>query len=285
MQAEADSDRVKITLKPSGANVKAVQYVNEMSTDDYAGELSKLQVSINKKLRGAVAVMLLSSYLLVFIPVIFRISGITPSTIALSLIAALMPISILLIECRGLRLDRAVYKLVRDEHNKLFPDSPFPAFSQFTKFAHSQPHQSLIKPRTRITKRMKLTDGTTPLLTDEQMRELGFTDRVKGRWYLTSRVGSRESFNLSIDKKTGDYSETVIDEDFGQPAYFGRMRQEFRHDTVNKLWEVLNKLHTAGLRIEVDPCQYMWSEWPANRPLQGTEADRVFIQESSEGRR
>lgn len=275
---------MKKIAEPSGANAKAAQYFNEMSTDDYAGKLSELQVSISRKLRSIVTASLISLYLLIFIPVIFRISGITGSTITLSVIAILMPIAVILVDCRGFRVDRALYTLVKAEQDRLFPDSQNQNVSQFHD-SESSTNSPNIKPRIRITKRMKLTDGTTPLLTDEQMRELGFTDRVKGRWYLTQRVGSRESFNLSIDKDSGSYSETVIDEDFGQPAYFGRMRQEFRHDTVNRLWEVLNKLHTAGLRIEVDPCQYMWSEWPADRPLQGTDADKAFIQEESEGRR
>lgn len=275
---------VKRIAKPSGANAKAAQYFNEMSTDEYAGKLSELQVSISNKLRGIVTASLISLYLLIFIPIIFRISGITGSTIALSVIAILMPIAVILVDCRGFRVDRALYRLVKAEQDRLFPDPQQQNTSQFHNSERST-NPPNIKPRIRITKRMKLTDGTTPLLTDDQMRELGFTDRVKGRWYLTQRVGSRESFTLTIDKESGNYGEIVIDEDFGQPAYFGRMRQEFRHDTVNKLWEILNKLHTAGLEIAVDPCQYMWSEWPADRPLQGTAADKAFIQAASEGRR
>lgn len=271
---------MKKIAEPSGANVKAAQYFNELSTDDYAGKLSELQASISKKLRGIVTASLISLYLLIFIPVIFRISGITGSTIALSVIAILMPIAVLLVDCRGFRVDRALYRLVKAEQDRLFPDSENQNISQ-SRDPEDSSNLPTIKPRIRITKRMKLTDGTTPLLTDEQMRELGFTDRLKGRWYLSHRVGSRESFTLTIDKETGDYSESVIDEDFGQPAYFGRMRQEFRSDTVTRLWEVLNKLHTAGLRIKVDPCQYMWSDWPANRPLQGTEEDKPLIQDVS----
>lgn len=109
------------------------------------------------------------------------------------------------------------------------------------------------------------------------MREFGFTDHVKENWYFTKRVGDRESFNVTIDKESGAYSELVMDEDFGQPAYFGHMKKEFRDELAGRLFEILSDLRNAGLEIEVNPLQYGWTGWNKDRPLKGTADDRELL--------
>lgn len=44
-------------------------------------------------------------------------------------------------------------------------------------------------------------DGVTFLPSEKKLRDFGFTDHRNGYWYYTTRVGSDESFNLTIPKK------------------------------------------------------------------------------------
>src|SRR5699024_528381 len=115
---------------------------------------------------------------------------------------------------------------------------------------HPQPHSG--GPRE--------TDGvkTTPVLSDPEMRALGFTDHRQGHWYFVTRVNAHTTLNISINKKTGEYREDVLDEIYSQPAYYGRMKEPFRteaHDSINA---AVARLNEAGLDIEVDPRSYGW---------------------------
>lgn len=61
------------------------------------------------------------------------------------------------------------------------------------------------------------------ILSDEEMRKLGFTDYAKDRWYFCRRVGGKDSdisFNITIFKKTKDIQIDVLDEMFLQPYDF-----------------------------------------------------------------
>lgn len=58
---------------------------------------------------------------------------------------------------------------------------------------------------------------------DEVMYDLGFTDFVEGFWYYTTDLKNIDipiSFNLSINKKTLDYSIDVLDDDILQPVNY-----------------------------------------------------------------
>lgn len=55
------------------------------------------------------------------------------------------------------------------------------------------------------------------LLTEEEMRELGFTDYSEKSWYFCRSVGTDITFNVSILKDGGQLRIDVLDEDFGQP--------------------------------------------------------------------
>lgn len=101
-------------------------------------------------------------------------------------------------------------------------------------------------------------DGKTPLLSDDEMRALGFTDRVETRWYFCRRIDKRgdTTLNISIEKDSGLYKECVMNEDFGQPEPYGHMKPEFRdlyRDTIDLELAILNK---AGLDIKVDHKAY-----------------------------
>lgn len=96
----------------------------------------------------------------------------------------------------------------------------------------------------------------TPQLEDHEMRALGFTDRVSGVWYFCAPVGPAETLNVSIIKKTGVWTEDVLDEYFGQPAYYGVMREPYRTEVRNKIDQRVRKLQEAGLNVSVDHREY-----------------------------
>lgn len=101
-------------------------------------------------------------------------------------------------------------------------------------------------------------DGKTPVLSDDEMRALGFTDRVETRWYLCRALDKRgdATLNITIEKDSGLYTELVMNEGFGQPEYYGQMKPEWRdlyRDTIDFELAILNK---AGLDIQVDHKAY-----------------------------
>lgn len=64
------------------------------------------------------------------------------------------------------------------------------------------------------------------ILSDEKMKEIGFTDYAKDRWYFCRMIkfpnkkkyrGFEISFNVSIPKDNSDIIIDVLDEDFCQP--------------------------------------------------------------------
>ena len=62
------------------------------------------------------------------------------------------------------------------------------------------------------------------ILTDEEMRELGFTDYREGFWYYCKSVGDSKTFkvtfNMTINKKTKEVEICVLDEFSLQPYDF-----------------------------------------------------------------
>lgn len=103
-------------------------------------------------------------------------------------------------------------------------------------------------------------NGNTPVLSAQRMRELGFTDHVPEHWYWHGPVDHGVSLNVTIDKKTGDYQEGVINEWFGQHEFYGRMRPEFRDKVQAAIDEHLARLNGAGLTITVDARAYGWPD-------------------------
>lgn len=56
------------------------------------------------------------------------------------------------------------------------------------------------------------------ILSDERMKEIGFTDYVKTKWYYSVILDKDVSFNMTIDKNTPlQFSIDVLYEDFLQP--------------------------------------------------------------------
>lgn len=135
-------------------------------------------------------------------------------------------------------------------------------------------------------------DGVTFLPSEKALRDFGFSDHRPGYWYYCSRVNDRETLNITIPKEPiGDvkgesvysYNELVMDEDFGQPAYFGGMVEPYRSTTARRVSAKLNELLLLGLQLQVDPREYAWKAWPEGKPLQGIHRDSVFISHLESG--
>ena len=97
-----------------------------------------------------------------------------------------------------------------------------------------------------------MSDGITTILPEDDMRWHGFTDHRAGFWYRVIRVGSGETLNITVNKLTGEYEELVMDEDFGQPAYYGRMKPVYRDAIRLAVDEQVCLLNAAGMTIAVD---------------------------------
>lgn len=58
------------------------------------------------------------------------------------------------------------------------------------------------------------------ILSDEEMRELGFNDRLEGHWFFSERVGpprAKISFSIDIKKETREVEVDILDENYVQP--------------------------------------------------------------------
>lgn len=100
--------------------------------------------------------------------------------------------------------------------------------------------------------------GRVTVLPDAEMRALGFTDHREGYWYFCTPVGSDVTFNLTVEKTTGEWDETVVDEVFGQPAYYGSMIEPYRTNITKRVDAVVTRLNYAGLDVSVDHNEYKY---------------------------
>jgi hypothetical protein len=95
------------------------------------------------------------------------------------------------------------------------------------------------------------------MLNEPAMRAIGFTDHREGFWYYCRSVHSEVTFNVTIDKTTGEWTEDVLDESFGQPYYYGRYAGHPFPDQVRvKVDEQVALLNSHGLTVTVDHRQY-----------------------------
>ena len=100
--------------------------------------------------------------------------------------------------------------------------------------------------------------NVTPILSDADMRRLGFTDHVFSNWYYTVRIDDHVSLSISIYKSTGEWSELVMNEDFGQPEYYMNMKPEWRDKYISVIDQLIATLRTAGLDVFVNHQEYGW---------------------------
>lgn len=93
-------------------------------------------------------------------------------------------------------------------------------------------------------------------MSEEKMRELGFTDHREGWWYNCYRIDEDVTLNLSMNKDTGEWEEYVLNEMFGQPEYYGRMQPKYRKPIIERIDAIIAELKEAGLPFEVDHSLY-----------------------------
>ena len=89
----------------------------------------------------------------------------------------------------------------------------------------------------------------TPTPKSKKMRLLGFTDHVEGQWYYTCRLLDTTSFNLAIDKETGQYSIDILDEAFLQPEPYMSMREPYKNYIVAAIDLKIYELNQSGLDL------------------------------------
>ena len=64
------------------------------------------------------------------------------------------------------------------------------------------------------------------ILPDEEMREIGFTDRRETHWYFCKGLDDGFSFNVTIPKDGSDIEISTLDEMFGQYYDFQSILEE-----------------------------------------------------------
>ena len=99
---------------------------------------------------------------------------------------------------------------------------------------------------------------TTPVLPDPEMRLLGFTDHAPESWYYTTLIDNCVSLNVTINKSTGEWSELVMNEGFGQPEYYMNMKPEWRDKYMTAIDGKILVLRAAGLDVFVNHQEYGW---------------------------
>lgn len=99
----------------------------------------------------------------------------------------------------------------------------------------------------------------TARLTEEDFRALGFTDHRPTCWYSCSRVGAGVTLNITISKHTGRIDELVMDENFGQPAYYESMVEPHRTSIREAVDTEVARLNAAGIPVVVDHSAYRFS--------------------------
>jgi hypothetical protein len=90
----------------------------------------------------------------------------------------------------------------------------------------------------------------------DNMKELGFTDHREGWWYRNYVLDDNVTLNLSLNKETGEWTEDVLNEMFGQPEFYGYAIPEWRDEIVAKIDRIIDTLKSQGLPFEVDHRQY-----------------------------
>lgn len=89
----------------------------------------------------------------------------------------------------------------------------------------------------------------TPVLKSKKMRLLGFTDHVEEQWYYTTRLLDATSFNLTIDKQTGQYSIDILNEMFLQPEPYMEMRTPYKNYIKAAIDLKIHELNQSGLDL------------------------------------
>ncbi|MER0467823.1 hypothetical protein ABR330_14335 [Bacillus cabrialesii subsp. cabrialesii] len=92
------------------------------------------------------------------------------------------------------------------------------------------------------------------ILEEKQMRDIGFTDHVKSKWYLVKTIQPNITFNLTIHKNSLKGEIDVLNERCLQPYdyqyymnAYTREKLEFPHIIHDKVQEIMYYLIEEGI--------------------------------------
>ena len=90
----------------------------------------------------------------------------------------------------------------------------------------------------------------TKVLNAKSMKKLGFTSYTEDKWCYTKRVMDGISFNVRIDKETGNYTTEVLNEHFMQHEDYMAMIEPYRSYAKASIDVIVHEMNTAGLSIK-----------------------------------
>lgn len=90
------------------------------------------------------------------------------------------------------------------------------------------------------------------ILSDEKMRELGFTDYLPKNWYYCKTIARDITFNLTIPKDGSDIEIVTLDENFCQPYDYQEILENnpqfpFALQVKEKVEQIMSNLQSVGV--------------------------------------
>ncbi|MEK5501567.1 hypothetical protein [Bacillus sp. FSL M8-0168] len=102
------------------------------------------------------------------------------------------------------------------------------------------------------------------ILEDKQMRDIGFTNHVKSKWYFIKSIQPNFTFNLTIYKKSLKGEIDVLDERYLQPydyqyymEAYTREQLEFPYIIHDKVQEIMKDFIEQGIITEYEMGSYI----------------------------
>lgn len=75
-----------------------------------------------------------------------------------------------------------------------------------------------------------------------------------------ARVDSDTTLNITVNKATGNYTEQVMNEFFGQHEPYGHMNEPYRTKIRDNIDAELARFRLHGLKFTVDHAEYGWED-------------------------
>ena len=90
------------------------------------------------------------------------------------------------------------------------------------------------------------------ILSDEKMREIGFTDHMPKNWYYCKTIARDITFNITIPKDGSDIEIITLDENFCQPYDYQYMLKnnphfQFALQVKERVEQIMSYLQSVGV--------------------------------------
>lgn len=100
------------------------------------------------------------------------------------------------------------------------------------------------------------------ILSDKEMREIGFTDYATDRWYYHKELYRDITFNVTIPKDGSDIEIITLDENFCQPYDYQYMLEngstnKYALGCRGKVEKEMEKLQNAGVLYGHEKGEYI----------------------------